>query len=145
MRNDFLVAVVLRDCLLFELKKKKQVPYCINNRKILTVNNLSAEDYCSEPRQLPIVLRIKLFIQEVSLCFKSKMGRGTRGREPGRTGGGRGQEGGEQGAGSGIYVRVGSGSKNEEGDSLLFITGYYSVNNTYLEKFSNFHLTSTNA
>ena len=119
--------------------KKKQVPYCINNRKILTVNNLSAEDYCSEPRQLPIVLRIKLFIQEVSLCFKSKMGRGTRGREPGRTGGGRGQEGGEQGAGSRIYVRVGSGSRNEEGDSLLFITGYYSVNNTYLEKFSNFH------
>ena len=125
--------------------KKKQVPYCINNRKILTVNNLLAEDYCSGLRQFPIVLRIKLFIQEVSLCFKSKMGRGTRGREPGRTGGGRGQEGGEQGAGSGIYVRVGSGSKNEEGDSLLFITGYYSVNNTYLEKFSNFHLTSTNA
>ena len=72
MRNDFLVAVVLRDCLLFELKKK-QVPYCINNRKILTVNNLSAEDYCSGPRQFPIVLRIKLFIQEVSLFFKSKM------------------------------------------------------------------------
>ena len=111
----------------------------------MTVNNLSAEDYCSESRQLPIVLHIKLFIQEVSLCFKSKMWRGTRGREPGRTGGGRGQEGGEKGAGSGIYVRVGSGSKNEEGDSLLFITGYYSVNNTYLEKFSNFHLTSTNA
>ena len=42
-------------------------------------------------------------------------------------------------------MRVGSGSKNEEGDSLLFITGYYSVNYTYLEKFSNFHLTSTNA
>ena len=125
--------------------KKKQVPYCINNRKILTVNNLSAEDYCSEPRQLPIVLRIKLFIQEVSLCSKSKMWRGARGREPGRTGGGRGQEGGEQGAGSGISVRVGSGSRNEEGDSLLFITGYYSVNYTYLEKFSNFHLTSTNA
>ena len=72
------------------------------------------------------------------------MWRGARGRDPGRTGGGRGQEGGEQGGGSGIYVRVGSGSKNE-GDSLLFITGYYSVNNTYLEKFSNFHLTSTNA
>ena len=85
MRNDFLVVVVLRDCLLFEVeKKKRQVPYCINNRKTLTVNNLSAEDDCSEPRQLPIVLRIKLFIQEVSLCFKSKMGRGTRGRE--RTG-----------------------------------------------------------
>ena len=155
MRNDFLFAVVLRDCLLFELKKK-QVPYCINNRKILTVNNLSAEDYCSEPRQLPIVLRIKLFIQEVSLCSKSKMWRGARGREPGRTGGGRGQEGenrgreragrgrtgggrgqegGEQGAGSGISVREGSGSRNEEGDSLLFITGYYSVNYTYLEKF----------
>ena len=73
------------------------------------------------------------------------MWRGTRGREPGRTGGGRGQEGGEQGAGSGIYVRMGSGCRNEEGDSLLFITGYYSVNYTYLEKFSNFHLTSTNA
>ena len=83
MRNDFLVAVVLHDCLLFELKKKKKVPYCINNRKILTVNNLSAEDYCSEPRQLPIVLRIKLFIQEVSLCFKSKMGRGQGGGSPG--------------------------------------------------------------
>ena len=145
MRNDFLVAVVLHDCLLFELKKKDKSRNFINNRKILTVNNLSAENYCSGPRQLPIVLRIKLFIQEVSLCFKSKMWRGARGREPGRTGGGRGQEGGEQGAGSGIYVRVGSGSKNEEGDSLLFITGYYSVNHTYLEKFSNFHLTSTNA
>ena len=96
MRNDFLVAVVLRDCLLFELKKKKQVPYCINNRKILTVNNLSAEDYCSEPRQLPIVLRIKLFIQEVSLCSKSKMWRGARGRE-----GGGGGSPGEQGAGEG--------------------------------------------
>ena len=77
--------------------------------------------------------------------FQVKNGEGTREREPGRTGGGIGQEGGEQGAGSGIYVRVGSGSKNEEGDSLLFITGYYSVNNTYQEKFSNFHLTSTNA
>ena len=74
-----------------KLKKKKTSPVCINNRKTLTVNNLSAEDYCSEPRQLPIVLLIKLFIQEVSLCFKSKMGRGTRGRE--RTG--------EQGAGEG--------------------------------------------
>ena len=73
-------------------------------------------------------------------------GKGAGGRrEPGRTGGGRGQEGGEQGAGSGISVRVGSGSRNEEGDSLLFITGYYSVNYTYLEKFLNFHLTSTNA
>ena len=73
----------------------------------MTVNNLSAEDYCSEPRQLPIVLRIKLFIQEVSLCSKSKMWRGARGqgggggRDPGRTGGGRGQEGREQGAGRG--------------------------------------------
>ena len=104
----------------------------------MTVNNLSAEDYCSEPRQLPIVLLIKLFIQEVSLCFKSKMGRGTRGRErtgSGRTGGGRGWEAKEQGAGSGICVTEGSGSRNKEGDRLLFITGYYSVNDTYLEKF----------
>ena len=97
MRNDFLVAVVLRDCLLFELKKKKKVPYCINNRKILTVNNLSAEDYCSEPRQLPIVLRIKLFIQEVSLCFKSKMGRGQGGGSPGEQEAGEGRKGEKRG------------------------------------------------
>ena len=32
-------------------------------------------------------------------------------------------------------MREGSGSRNKEGDRLLFITGYYSVNDTYLEKF----------
>ena len=63
------------------------------------------------------------------------MWRGTGGLELGRTWGGRGREAGEQGAGSGIHMRAGSGSRNEEGDSLLFITGYYSVKNTYLAKF----------
>ena len=32
---------------------------------------------------------------------------------------------GRERAGSGIYMRAGSGSRNKEGDSLLFITGYY--------------------
>ena len=41
---------------------------------------------------------------------------------------GRGWEAGVQGAGSGIYMRVGSKSRSKGGDSLLFITGYYSVN-----------------
>ena len=51
------------------------------------------------------------------------------------TGGGRGQEAGEQGAGSRIYMRAGSGSRNKEGGSLLFITGYYLVKNSHLLKF----------
>ena len=38
-------------------------------------------------------------------------------------------------------MRAKSGSRNKEGDSLLFITGYYSVKNFYLTKFRNFHLT----
>ena len=42
---------------------------------------------------------------------------------------------GEQGAGSRIFMRARSGSRNKEGDSLLFITGYYSVKNFYLTKF----------
>ena len=50
---------------------------------------------------------------------------------PGKKGGGRGREAVEQG--------TASGSKNKEGDRLLFITGYYSVENTYLAKFWNFH------
>ena len=56
----------------------------------------------------------------------------------------------EQGAGSGkretgsIWEGA-AGAKNKEGDSLLFITGYYSVKNTHRAKFWNFHLTSTNA
>ena len=47
---------------------------------------------------------------------------------------------GRTGAGSGIYLRAGSGSRNKEDDNLLFITGYYSVKNTYLAKPRNFHL-----
>ena len=39
-------------------------------------------------------------------------------REPGRRGDGRGQEAGEQGAGRWIYMRVGSGSRNKENNSL---------------------------
>ena len=35
----------------------------------------------------------------------------------------------------GIYMRVGGESRNKEGNSLLFITGYHSVENTYLSKF----------
>ena len=42
---------------------------------------------------------------------------------------------GEQGAGS--------GSRNKESDSLLFITGYYLVKNTHISKFSNLHFIST--
>ena len=42
---------------------------------------------------------------------------------------------GRERAGSGIYMRARSGSRNKEGDSLLFITGYYSIKNTYLAKF----------
>ena len=48
----------------------------------------------------------------------------------GNRGGGRGQEAGEQGAGSGSYMRAGSGRRNKDSDSLLFITGYYLVKNT---------------
>ena len=59
---------------------------------------------------------------------------GTGERDPGRRGDGRGQEAGEQGAGSGIYMRVGSGSRNKESNSLFFITWYYSVKNTHLAK-----------
>ena len=51
------------------------------------------------------------------------------------TRGGRGQEAGEQGAGCRIYMRAGSGSRNKEDGSLLFITGYYLVKNTHLLKF----------
>ena len=47
---------------------------------------------------------------------------------------------GRTGAGSGIHLRAGSGSRNKEDDNLLFITGYYSVKNTYLAKPRNFHL-----
>ena len=43
---------------------------------------------------------------------------GTGEREPGRRGDGRGQEAGEQGAGRWIYMRVGSGSRNKENNSL---------------------------
>ena len=46
---------------------------------------------------------------------------GTGRREPGRTGGGRGRE-----AGAEVKKVI---------QSLLFITGYYSVKNTYLLKF----------
>ena len=35
----------------------------------------------------------------------------------------------------GIYMRVGDESRNKEGNSLLFITGYHLVKNTYLSKF----------
>ena len=79
-----------------------------------------------------------------TICFFSQW-RGTGKREPRRRGGGRGQKAGEQGAWSGIYMRVGSESRNKEGNSLLFINGYHSVKNTCLEKFWNFHLTSTDA
>ena len=51
----------------------------------------------------------------------------------------RGWEVGEQGMGSGIYLGGGergeSGSRNKEGDSLLFITGINQSKNTYLAKF----------
>ena len=45
---------------------------------------------------------------------------GDGGQEPGRTGG---------------RERAGSRIRNKERDSLLFITGFYSVKNTYLAKF----------
>ena len=50
---------------------------------------------------------------------------GDGGREPGRTGGGRGREAGEQGAGSGIYMRAGSGSRSKEGYTKFVV--YYWV------------------
>ena len=60
-----------------------------------------------------------------------------------RVGGGGGQGGGSPGeqrgggkrAGSGIYMRAESGSRNKEGNSLLFIAGHYLIKNTYLAKF----------
>ena len=52
-------------------------------------------------------------------------GWGQGGREPGRTGGGRGREAGEQGAGSGIYMRAGSGSRSKEGYTKFVV--YYWV------------------
>ena len=69
--------------------------------------------------------------------------RENRGREPGRTGGG---SPGEQGAGEGRKRenrgREGENRGREAGaevkkaiQSLLFITGYYLVKNTYLTKF----------
>ena len=78
--------------------------------------------------------------------------RGTGGREPERTGGG---SPGEQGVGEGRKRenrgREGENKGREAGaevkkaiQSLLFITGYYLVKNTYFAKFWNFHLTSTN-
>ena len=54
--------------------------------------------------------------------------RENRGREragSGRTGGGRGREAGEQGAGSGIYMRAGSGSRSKEGYTKFVV--YYWV------------------
>ena len=45
------------------------------------------------------------------------------------------QGGGVKRAGSGIYMRAGSGSRNKEGNSLLFITGHYLIKNTYLATF----------
>ena len=88
----------------------------------------------------------------MSKWLLNELGRGgDRGREPGRTGGGRGREAGEQGVRSG---RTGGGKRENMGreagsiwgreagaevkkviQSLLFITGYYSVKNTYLLKF----------
>ena len=83
------------------------------------------------------------------ITINNSGGRGGR-REPGRTGAGEGgkrenegqaagsiwgREAGERGAGSGIYMGAGSGSRNKEGDSLFFFTGYYSVKNTYLANF----------
>ena len=55
---------------------------------------------------------------------------GDGGRSPGEQAGGRGRE-----AGSGIYMKAGSRSRNKERDSLLFIAGFYLVKNTYLAKF----------
>ena len=60
---------------------------------------------------------------------RKRVGGGTGGREPGRT------EGGGKRAGSGIYMRAGSGSRNKEGNSLSFIAGHYLIKNTYLAKF----------
>ena len=45
------------------------------------------------------------------------------------------QRGGGKRAGSGIYMRAGSGSRNKEGNSLSFIAGHYLIKNTYLAKF----------
>ena len=54
-------------------------------------------------------------------------------------GGGGGGEGGDRGAGArenrGGGKRAGSGSRNKESNSLLFIAGHYLIKNTYLAKF----------
>ena len=82
-------------------------------------------------------LKIPLTSMRFIASCENVVPRFTVGREPGRSGGGREREAGEQGAGS--------GSRNKKGDSLLFITGYYSVKNTHLANFWNFHWTSTDA
>ena len=51
-----------------------------------------------------------------------------------RGAGARENRGGKR-AGSGIYMRAGSGSRNKESNSLLFIAGHYLIKNTYLAKF----------
>ena len=64
---------------------------------------------------------------------------------------------GDRGAGVREYRGAGEGGERENRgreagaevkkaiQSFLFITGYHSVKNTYLAKFWNFYLTSTNA
>ena len=59
--------------------------------------------------------------------------RENRGREPGRTGGGKRENRGRE-AGS-IWGREAGAEVKKVIQSLLFITGYYSVKNTYLLKF----------
>ena len=50
--------------------------------------------------------------------------------------GDRGAGGGQGGGrGTGGRERAGSGSRNKEGNSLLFITWHYSIKNIYLAKF----------
>ena len=60
---------------------------------------------------------------------RKRVGGGQGGGSPGE------QRGGGKRAGSGIYMRAESGSRNKEGNSLLFIAGHYLIKNTYLAKF----------
>ena len=70
-----------------------------------------------------------------AFCVRLFSGGGQGGGGPEEKGAGEGRKQEQHGVGSRIHVRVKSRSRNKEGDSLLFITGYYSVKNTSLAKF----------
>ena len=68
---------------------------------------------------------------------RGAVSRENRGRFPGRTGGGRGFEAGEQGREAGSIRGREAGAEIKRA-IIFFITGYYLVKNTYLEKVLKF-------